>query len=303
MDLVSKDGKVLTIKVYYSPNMDDTIISPQSIATQHSQNIQGWYQSANIDDDSGTVGFLMYQGPNLEFNLKSINNLWFHSNTTKEQQLEGSVVNSLSDAQAYNLWHARMGHPGVTAMNTLHHHVRGIKALRGNTFYRCPSCMPMKLTIKKPLNVKQQRQTTPATAIETNQSTTDETKDDIILKNINPGQHLHMDFGFVRGKEYSHQDKQGKIMTSIDGYKSYLLIIDRATRYAWIFLTSSKNPPVKEAEAVLQKFGSKDKHKIVCTDQGKELGLSVEFKKMLAKNDYVLKITGSDNSRENGRAK
>ena len=40
----------------------------------------------------------------------------------------------------------------------------------------------------------------------------------------------------------------------------------------------------------------------MCTDQGKELCLSSEFKAMLARNGYTLKVTGADNSRENGQA-
>ena len=107
---------------------------------------------------------------------------------------------------------------------------------------------------------------------------------------------------FFRGKKFQTTDEDGRIITSIDGYNSYLFIVDRKTRYAWVFLTSSKHPPVAEAEAVLKKFGSPHKHKTVCTDQGKELGLSNDFKAMIAKNNYNLKVTGADNSRENGVA-
>ncbi len=52
-----------------------------------------------------------------------------------------------------------------------------------------------------------------------------------------PGERFHMDMGFVRGTKYGIKDADGNIVTSLDGYKSYLVIIDRATRYIWVFLT------------------------------------------------------------------
>ena len=81
-----------------------------------------------------------------------------------------------------------------------------------------------------------------------------------------------MDFGFVRGSSYTIKQEDGPTITSKEGYNSYLLIIDRATRYMWVFLTSSKEPPTEIARKVLQKFKSPDTHRIVRTDQGRELG-------------------------------
>ncbi len=52
-----------------------------------------------------------------------------------------------------------------------------------------------------------------------------------------PAQHLHLDFGFVHGSDWAKKDNDGKLVTSMDGYRSYCLIIDRATRYIWIVLT------------------------------------------------------------------
>ena len=53
-----------------------------------------------------------------------------------------------------------------------------------------------------------------------------------------------MDFGFVRGSEYKLKNETGSSITSIDGFNSYLIIVDRVTRYMWIFLTTSKLPPI-----------------------------------------------------------
>ena len=71
---------------------------------------------------------------------------------------------------------------------------------------------------------------------------------------LQPGQHLHMDFGFVRGSAFSKKDELGRTITSLDGFRSYLIIVDRATRYKWLFLTTTKHPPLDEVDSVLKKF-------------------------------------------------
>jgi len=53
-----------------------------------------------------------------------------------------------------------------------------------------------------------------------------------------------MDMGFVRGSKYRTKDEDGQMVTSLDGYNSYLLIIDRATRYMWVFLSKYKTPKI-----------------------------------------------------------
>ena len=40
-----------------------------------------------------------------------------------------------------------------------------------------------------------------------------------------------MDFGFVRGSDWSSKSADDKLITSIDGFRSYLIVVDRATRY------------------------------------------------------------------------
>ncbi len=48
----------------------------------------------------------------------------------------------------------------------------------------------------------------------------------------------------MKGGEFVQQDKEGRTITSIDGYRSYCIIVDRASRYTWVFLTKTKHPPV-----------------------------------------------------------
>ena len=53
------------------------------------------------------------------------------------------------------------------------------------------------------------------------------------------GQHFYMDFGFVHSTVYRIKQEDTPTTTSIDGFNSYLTIVDRFTRYLWIFLTTS----------------------------------------------------------------
>jgi hypothetical protein len=52
-----------------------------------------------------------------------------------------------------------------------------------------------------------------------------------------PGTQFHMDMGFFRGTKYNIQDKDGHIKTSLDGYNSYLIIVDKTTCYTWVLLS------------------------------------------------------------------
>ena len=44
-----------------------------------------------------------------------------------------------------------------------------------------------------------------------------------------PGQHFHMDYGFIHGSGFAVKDKEQQTLTSLDGFNSYLLIIDHPT--------------------------------------------------------------------------
>ena len=68
-----------------------------------------------------------------------------------------------------------------------------------------------------------------------------ESADDINLQNGHTEQHFHMDFGFVRGAGFRIKQEDKPTITSIDGFNSYLIIVDRVTRYIWVFLTTSSS--------------------------------------------------------------
>ena len=63
-----------------------------------------------------------------------------------------------------------------------------------------------------------------------------------------------MDFGFMRALAlvFSQAAKsKDHVIFSYNGFSLYLLIIDKASRYIWVFLTKSKEPPINIVSAFL----------------------------------------------------
>jgi hypothetical protein len=113
----------------------------------------------------------------------------------------------------------------------------------------------------------------------------------------------YMDFGFMRASTSNFSQpskKHDRVVLSYDGYSSYLLIINEASRYIWVFLTNSKEPLLDIIDAFLGRFGHKHGGSIR-TDQGNELarllGLSDAI---LRTHRYVMEPTGADSPSQNG---
>ena len=117
------------------------------------------------------------------------------------------------------------------------------------------------------------------------------------------GQMFHMDFGFVRGTDFKENNKDGRIVTSRDGYNSYLIIIDRYSSYTWIMLSASKDPPIEFVKSFLETHRDKRCPIVrVRTDQGGELWASSEFQKVVKESSCVLEPTGAGDPAQNGKA-
>ena len=98
----------------------------------------------------------------------------------------------------------------------------------------------------------------------------DQNKKDISI--ADKGKHFAMDFVFVRGSEFAEKTKDGRTITSVDGYNSYLIIVDKASRYMFTFLTKSKQPPLEVVKSFLTRHGHPSPvEKTIRTDQGNEL--------------------------------
>jgi len=121
-------------------------------------------------------------------------------------------------------------------MSMVHHRVEGIPKLTRPPLFQCQACMLAKVT-KRAVHAQNQK--------DTSRSHKDSAAQPIKEnERLAPGTHFHMDMGFVRGSKYRTKDEDGQMVTSLDGYNSYLLIIDRATRYMWVFLSKYKTPKI-----------------------------------------------------------
>ena len=320
-------GTSLSVNMYYCPDAHNTIISPTAIVRQHRSRFVGYQKYVNVDRNRGHITIIARDNEDsVNIPLHGNNDLWFHAKshtipldpTMPSDESDHSdmvcqpCVNRLSDAAQYELWHQRLAHTGTKVMEMLHKDADGVPKLRGNAFFRCPSCMSNKLCTKLPgkhknlgartkqgnkMNDKSDSMTT-----EDRDDDDSEILDDIHLPEALPGQHFHIDFGFVRGSDYRLKQENAPTVTSIDGKNSYCLIVDRATRYMWIYLSGTKEPPVEPVRMILRKFGSQHTHRTVRTDQDKSLGKSVDFVKMLKDEKFTLELTGTDSSQQNSLA-
>jgi deoxyuridine 5'-triphosphate nucleotidohydrolase len=334
--LHTSDG-IKNLHMYYSPNASNTIVSPTAICRQYPE-LMGFHQWSNVKTHEGQLKFVNHDNDSVfDITMTETNGLWYHSarpiSSHEHLTAQSICVNALSDAAKFELWHQRLGHCGSWAMENAHKHVIGVPKLRGNSFYKCASCMNGKLCTKRS-NVKRNRNLgtvfhatddgfvhtgrppdAPDPSPDLSPDLRDTTHiniandkdietylDDLHLPNVNPGQHFHVDFGFVRGSEFKSVTEEGKTITSIDRKNSYLLIVDRKTRYMWIHNSDSKEPPLTALRQVLTKFGSNDRHRTIRSDQDQGLGKSKAYLAMLDDLNFTSELTGTDNSQQNSRA-
>jgi hypothetical protein len=101
--------------------------------------------------------------------------------------------------------------------------------------------------------------------------------------------------------DFSQADKSKDCAVfSYNGFSLYLLILDKASRYIWVFLTKSKEPPIDIVSAFLQQHGLEDGGSIQ-TDQGGELAQSKAFSDtVLHKFHYTVEPYGNNSLSQNG---
>jgi hypothetical protein len=92
----------------------------------------------------------------------------------------------------------------------------------------------------------------------------------------NRGQCFYMDFGFIRASATDlsrPKSTDDRVVESFDGFNSYLLVVDEVSKYSWIFLTKSKEPPIDLTQIFMKEFANSDGGKIR-VDHGRELARS-----------------------------
>jgi hypothetical protein len=188
-------------------------------------------------------------------------------------------------------------------LSNIHKHVEGVPKLVPPPLFRCDTCLRTKATkraitaaeVHAKLKQSDMPSDDPYTQPNPEAATNPETMD--------AGAHFHMDMGFVRGMKFSSRDEDGRLITSLDGYNSYILIIDRATRYTWVILTKSKIPQIDMLRKFLNMHGSKSAaQRYIRTDQGGELWRSHLFQQMCKDLNFIPQPTASDASFQNGMA-
>ena len=169
------------------------------------------------------------------------------------------------------MWHHRLGHPGEKTMSHIHKHVKGVPKLCKNQFYSCAACLAINMRKNYIGPTKSYNKTQQPSK----------------FQHCELGQHLHMDFSFVRGSDWKQKEFNQKLMTSINGYRAYLFIINRATMCTWIFIATTKHPPISQVEDILKECKGLHRNSTVTTDLGGELGKSIVFRKTVKGADYT----------------
>ncbi len=83
-------------------------------------------------------------------------------------------------------------------------------------------------------------------------------------------------------------------------YFAYLIIMDKASRYVWLFLRKSKDPLIDPVLAFLAIHGFPD-NGVIPTDQGGELARSANFcMEMFTSKRYLVEPTGATSPAHNG---
>ncbi len=238
----STEGETILIKCYYSKNAPETIISPSDIVMNHISIYHAWTQHADLTTDRGYITFLNKNNDRTTtFPLINKNGLWYYINDDPSDYTSAMSITSqptirkLKSTSMYDLMHARLGHPGTRVMTTIHKHAEGVQKFNIPPLYRCATCTLVNATkravsqdeVHHIHNDLKHRDTLHMEPLGNNENNTP--TDMGPIESDLPGQRFHMDMGFVRGTKFSHRDNDGNLVTSINGYNSYLLIIDRCT--------------------------------------------------------------------------
>jgi hypothetical protein len=304
LPLTLDDGSIYYQPCFYCKNAVETIVSLQAILAA-SDVLVRWTQTGHKDgtpgkirfeSDSGLLSFSitlenrdgLYYCPTVVFTVESdpshctphkICRAIVEPPPVRRRQKSYTPV-SLDRLTESELWMLRLGTPGEDQLDLLPGNVTGIPP----TFEYHPFRY---IDWKEEARVQRQK------ALKSAERTVD------------TRQRLYMDFGFMRASspEYRGQTKlRERVISSWDGYSSYLLIVDEASRYTWVFLTKSKDPPIDIVEIFLGRFGREDGG-VLLMDQGGELARSFNFGDTILRNHrYMLEPTGADSPSQNGAA-
>ena len=303
-DIIAMDNTTISVPMFYSPNANDTVISPTNIVNTYQDQYDSVLQNFDVSGNKGSLVFYKKDenvnfdiNPHrnqMHFNLKNgtkhttislikKNNLYYVDDPIINAVYSTSIrsipnddaIYAVKNVAVYDLWHFRLGHPGQQTMENLHKHADGVPSLRlKNPFFKCKYCYQ---------NMTKQMK---GYSLHKNEATA-------------PFQRVQMDFGFVK---YKAKDGSGKLMRSRQGFGSYLLIVDEYTRYMWVFPTKSKEAPVQVVDQFLTMYKRNTGLRRVRADLGNEMARSKLIQNTVAKHGYVLERTAANSSFQNSKA-
>ena len=278
LPLTLDDGSVYYQPCYYCKNATETIISPDAIL-QASDILVHWTQEGHKDGGPGNIRFSsdsglyaitltlekrdgLYYSPTdvvtvakdpTRPGVPSINRIAAPSVPAPPTEKRGKRYypvhrDRMTESET---WMLRLGSPGEDQLDLLPGNVTGIPP--GFQYH------PFRFIDWKE-EARIQKQAAQRSAERT----------------IEAKRRFYMDFGFMHAStsDFSRPNKNtDRVVTSYDGFSSYLLIVDEATRFIWVFLTKSKAPPLDILDSFLARFGHEHGGS-VRTDQGGELARS-----------------------------
>jgi hypothetical protein len=336
--LPMNDGSVFYTPMFYNPN-SDTIISPESICFHSNGILSSWVQAGSTTADFGSVSFFNSNGAEvLSLTLQKRNGLYYTSISSVAVDSDRPVCNLTQDYYVYfhtmdddllddisidlddplpspspapgpvvspspipdprssateydefipkfrqleaDFWQARLGHCDEWQLKVLPMSAEGLPS----KFYPHPFASYDHYNQARIRKRPATRGKHPSHAV-THQ------------------QQFYMDFGYLRASQFNYSrpgKKSDRVVTSFDGYNSYLLIIDEYTKYVWVYLCVSKEPPLDLIHLHLDQFGAKSGH-IRC-DKGGELAGCAAFITGMAERGFVVEPTASDSPEQNKQA-
>jgi hypothetical protein len=307
------DGTTIYTKCFYNPNASDTIISPQSLIDS-SPRFHTWEQ---IGRKRGQPGQLRFVGPDdvKTVTLHQTNGLYYcnpKSYTVKADEDESVEEYIAQECQQDS---PRINRANVDIHSTPKRKPKKYtptpkhKILESETWYlRMGGCSETQLDQlpKHALGLPQKFEWHPFQFVDFREQArvrrqpVGRNPDRVTYR----AARFYFDFGFIRA---SNEDftrpsvKNDRVVESYDGYSSYLLVVDELTKYSWIFLTKTKDPPIELTRQFLKQFGHEAGGMIRC-DQGGELARSEEWRTMVFKDFmYIVEPTGADSPSQNGQ--
>ena len=273
------NGTLLDVPVFVCQHVSSTVLSPQSICQHHPV-------VASFDivcRESNNPHVVFYDDDTAEVGTASMvrRDGLFYFRQLVEQPATVHRTAAASTALDYELWHQRLGHPGLHQLQHLPaaaHGVPSTLAKAAHPLRYCTICAD-------------------AHALRPSRGPTVDTT------NLAPSSRFHVDFGFMRASSSDYgATKTGKrIVASFDGFTAYLLIVDATTRYTWVFPTTGKQPPTDILKQHLSRFGRTSGLRVVRMDHGGELYGARAIHDVVMAAGYVIEATGSGVHHRNGK--